>query len=286
MWRLRQRYPKSRPATDPSSQRHAAGRRISGRRYSAVQPMGPNATLRGARCHLCSRPSRRRLGGLRSDRYFYRKRNPAAIGRELAADIGITAEPQSAGLRWHQHDRRVASERCREVAFKGFPAHGDVSSFAGPLDCAGTPLCCPGCPQPCRPKALPPTPKPLADLKVLREAVFDDRLRFYDVGCRLTMTTIAERMELMSPIDALFLSAESRRASAVSARCNYSEPPAGAGRGLCGNLSRRCFQCREVSTAISQACHGALTSTSAGRPTRRLTSATTRGGLPWRRASA
>lgn len=48
-------------------------------------------------------------------------------------------------------------------------------------------------------------------------------------------------MELMSPIDALFLSAESREHRCMSARCNCSSHPRGRDVGLCGKPIRRCF---------------------------------------------
>lgn len=48
-------------------------------------------------------------------------------------------------------------------------------------------------------------------------------------------------MELMSPIDALFLSAESREHPLHVGALQLFEPPAGAGRGLCGKPIRRCF---------------------------------------------
>ncbi len=53
-------------------------------------------------------------------------------------------------------------------------------------------------------------------------------------------------MELMSPIDALFLSAESRASAACPARCNHSEPPAGAGRGFVRETYQAMLPCREI----------------------------------------
>lgn len=47
-------------------------------------------------------------------------------------------------------------------------------------------------------------------------------------------------MELMSPIDALFLSAESREHPLHVGALQLFEPPAGAGRGS-GKPIRRCF---------------------------------------------
>lgn len=145
----------SRPATDPSSQRQAAGRRISGRRalQAGLQPMGPTP-VRGARCrHVQGHPRRPGLGGHRGDRYFYRKRNPAAIRTRIGGRHQHHCHrPQSAGLRWHQPlGRRSRRGRCREGGIQGFPAQRRVQLRRPTWTHPGTPSAVRSCPQPCRP---------------------------------------------------------------------------------------------------------------------------------------
>lgn len=92
-------------------------------------------------------------------------------------------------------------------------------------------------------------------------------------------------MELMSPIDALFLSAESREHPLHVGALQLFEPPAGAGRGFVRETYQAMLQCREIAPLFRKrptSLHGALIN-SAGRPTLTSTSATTRGGLPCRR---
>lgn len=51
-------------------------------------------------------------------------------------------------------------------------------------------------------------------------------------------------MELMSPIDALFLSAESREHPLHVGALQLFEPPAGAGRGFVRETYQAMLQCR------------------------------------------
>lgn len=53
-------------------------------------------------------------------------------------------------------------------------------------------------------------------------------------------------MELMSPIDALFLSAESREHPLHVGALQLFEPPAGAGRGFVRETYQAMLQCREI----------------------------------------
>lgn len=68
-------------------------------------------------------------------------------------------------------------------------------------------------------------------------------------------------MELMSPIDALFLSAESREHPLHVGALQLFEPPAGAGRGFVRETYQAMLQCREIAPLFRKrptSLHGAL----------------------------
>lgn len=138
--------------------------------------------MRGARCrHVQGHPRRPGLGGHRGDRYFYRKRNPAAIRtRELAADISITATGLNllafGGINLSVDG--VAVDVAEKVAFKGFLL-SDVSNFAGPHGRTRAHHLLSAAARSHADPAAAGRRSPLADLKVLREGpVDDDHLRF------------------------------------------------------------------------------------------------------------
>ncbi len=128
---------------------------------------------------------------------------------ELAADIASLPTASPAGLRRHNLGRRSRRDAAEKVAFK--VSLSDVQLRRPTRRTWAHHLL----PQP--PAAMPARPlqgaeAPLADLKVLREGpVDDDHLRHDRLASRLTVAHHQEHaMKLMSPIDALFLSAESR----------------------------------------------------------------------------
>lgn len=74
-------------------------------------------------------------------------------------------------------------------------------------------------------------------------------------------------MELMSPVDALFLSAESREHPLHVGALQLFEPPKGAGRAFARDTHRAMLECQEVAPLFRKrpsSFHGALTNL--GRP--------------------
>lgn len=175
---------------------------------------------------------------------------PASIcWPSVASTSRSTESPWTLPRRWHS--RVSCSATCPTS-----PAH---------MDAPGHTICCPQLPAAMPTRPLQGAEAPGGPQGVARGPGRRRSPALYDVGFGEPADGEAHHqehaMELMSPIDALFLSAESREHPLHVGALQLFEPPAGAGRGFVRETYQAMLQCREIAPLFRKrptSLHGAL----------------------------